>query len=40
MLRLLRTAIDEDSFVVCAEPIVDPASGTPSKYALSLRLLV
>lgn len=38
LLRLLRTAIDADSFVVAAEPIVELSSGEPSKHGLMLRL--
>ena len=38
LLALLRSALDGDGFVVCAQPIVDLATGRPLKHELSLHL--
>jgi Amt family ammonium transporter len=38
LLVLLREAIDGDCFVLCAEPIVDLATGDPIKHELTLLL--
>ncbi len=38
LLALLRNALDGDGFVVCAQPIVDLATGRPLKHELSLLL--